>query len=195
MRRDEMKSLMDRTMLFLNRTSSLRSFGWSVIVLAAVLFTGCASVSPPQKAFTRPAGMFPAEGMVVQRAVFTVYGRQFALNGYLALSPTGGKRMIITETFGNVMADVLVKPDGTVFVMRSSRMFPEKYISKLLVPDMNCVFGDQPAADCPVTMPDPNHFVIHRGPYHVDLHILDIKTGPQRADLFDETKKDSSAAR
>src|ERR1700744_511696 len=133
MRRDEMKFLMDRTMLFLNRIS-FRTFGWSVIFLAAVLFTGCPSAPVSQKAFTRPAGMFPAEGMVVQRALFTVYGRQLWLNGYLAFSPTGGRRMIITETFGNVMADVLVKPDGTVFVMRSSCMFPEKYIRRLLVP-------------------------------------------------------------
>ena len=156
-------------------------------LVLVLLAAGCAS-APPATSFSRPANLFPAEGMVVQRALFTVHGRQFALNGYLVLSPVGGQRLIITETFGNVMADVLVKPDGKVYVMQSSRMFPKKYIEKLLVRDMACVFGAHPAADCPVTMPEPNHFLIDRGAYQVDLRILEIKPGPQRADLFDETK-------
>ncbi len=37
-------------------------------------------------------------------------------------------------------------------------------------------------------MPEPNHFLIDRGAYQVDLRILEIKPGPQRADMFDETK-------
>ena len=132
--------------------------------------------------------MFPADGLVIQRALLTLHGRQFALNGYLALSATGGKRMIVTETFGNVMADVLIKPDGKVFIMQSSRMFPKRYIRKLLVKDVDCVFGAEPMADCPVTMPETNHFSIDRGGYQVNLHILEIKRGPQAPDLFDENK-------
>jgi hypothetical protein len=125
--------------------------------------------------------------MIVQRALFTAHGRQFALNGYLALSPTGGKRLIVTETFGNVMANVLVKPSGQVFVLRSSRLFPEKSIRRLVVPDLECVFGDSPVTNCPVTMPGLNHFVIDRGGYQLDLHILETKPGPQPASLFDPT--------
>ncbi len=116
--------------------------------LFLLLAAGCASAPTPTH-FVRPAGLFPAEVMIVQRALFTAHGRQFALNGYLALSPTGGQRLIVTETFGNVMADVLVKPDQQVFVLRSSRLFPEKAIRRLLVPDLECVFGDSPANGLP----------------------------------------------
>lgn len=151
-----------------------------------LLVAGCASAPPPTH-FVRPAGLFPAEGMIVQRALFTAHGRQFALNGYLALSPTGGKRLIVTETFGNVMADVLVKPDQQVFVLRSSRLFPEKAIRRLMVPDLQCVFGDSPATNCPVIMPATNHFIVDRGGYQLDLRILETKSGPQPASLFDPT--------
>ena len=97
----------------------------NLLSLILLLAAGCAS-TPPPKQFSSPAGIFPADGLLIQRALFTARGRQFALNGYLALSAAGGKRLVVTETFGNVMADVLVKPDGKIIVMQSSRMFPEK---------------------------------------------------------------------
>src|SRR5580692_2581535 len=92
-----------------------------LLPLLLLLAAGCAS-APPMRHYSPAAGSFPAEGLLVQRALLTVHGRQFALNGYLALSPAGGKRLIVSETFGNVMADVLVKPDQQVFVLRSSRL-------------------------------------------------------------------------
>ena len=123
----------------------------------------------------------------MQRVLFTARGRQFALNGYLALSETGGKRLIVTETFGNVMADLLVKPDGTVVVLRSSRMFPEKYIRRLMAADVQCIFGGTPALDCPVTMLDTNRFLLDRGHYKLDLRIVETKVGMQPAQMFDKT--------
>ena len=137
--------------------------------------------------FVRPANLFPADGMLVQRALFTAHGRQFALNGYLALSKTGGKRLIVTENFGNVMADLLVKPDGRVFVLRSSRMFPERYIRRLMAADLECIFGGTPKLDCPVVMPDTNRFLLDRGGYQLDLRIVETKVGAQSAAMFDET--------
>jgi hypothetical protein len=159
-----------------------RNFFLLLLLLAA----GCASAPPPAH-FARPTGMFPAEGLVVQRALLTIHGRQFALNGYLALSSQGGKRLIVTETFGTVMADVLVKPDGKVFVLHSSRLFPEKYIRQLVLPDLECIFGSSPAENCPVTMPEANHFVIDHGSLQVDLRIVETKTGAQPATLFEPT--------
>ena len=161
-----------------------RIFGFCMVV---ALLAGCATTPPPGH-FSRPAGLFPADGLLVQRALFTARGRQFALNGYLALSEAGGQRLIVTETFGNVMADVLIKPDGKVFVMKSSRLFPEKYIRRLVVADLECVFGNATALDCPVTMPGTNHFVIDRGGYQLDLRIVQVKPGAQPAAMFDETK-------
>ena len=152
------------------------------------LVAGCASGPPPPNHFSRPAGLFPDDGLLIQRALLTARGRQFPLNGYLALSTTGGKRLIITETFGGMMADVLVKPDGKVFVMHASRVFPEKYIRRLVVADLECIFGGTPKLDCPVTMPGTNHFVIDRGGYKLDLRMVETKRGAQPPELFDETK-------
>jgi hypothetical protein len=160
----------------------------NLLSLILLLAAGCAS-APPPKPFSIPAGLFPVNGLLVQRALFTARGRQFALNGYLALSAAGGKRLVVTETFGNVMADVLVKPDGQIFVMQSSRMFPEKYIRRLMVADLACIFGGPTAADCPVTMLATNHFAVDRGGYQLDLRIVETKPGAQPAAMFDETKK------
>lgn len=125
--------------------------------------------------------------MITQRALLTLDGRQFALNGYLALSQTQGKRLIVTENFGHVMADVLVKPDGRVYVMQASRLFPSKWIRRFLAPDLECVFGNLTDADCPVKMLDPNHYVLERRGYSLDLRIVGTTAGAQSAELFDET--------
>lgn len=152
------------------------------------LLAGCAVTKlPPTQSLPPPAGLFPANALLTQRALFTARGRQFALNGYLALSETDGKRLIVTENFGNVMADLLVKPDGRVFVLRSSRMFPERYIRRLMAADVACIFGGAPTLDCPVTMPETNHFVLDRGGYKLDLRIVGTKPGIQPAAMFDET--------
>ena len=123
----------------------------------------------------------------MQRALLTIHGRQFALNGYLALSPAGGKRLMVTESLGAMMADVLVKPDGKVYLMRPSRL-PEKYVRRFLVADLECLFGGPAAADCPVTRLAPDHFVIDRGSYRLDLRTVETKPGAQPAELFDETR-------
>jgi hypothetical protein len=159
-----------------------------LLPMLLLLTAGCASTSPSQSHFSTPPGLFPADGLLVQRAMFTARGRQFPLNGYLALSETGGKRLIVTETFGNVMADVLIKPDGRIFVMKSSRLFPEKYVRLLMAADVECVFGGAPKLDCPVTMLATNHFVIDRGGYKLDLRIVEAKPGAQPAEMFNETK-------
>jgi len=126
---------------------------------------------------------------MIQRAVLTVHGRQFTLNGYLASSKTGGERLIVTENFGSVLADVLVKPDGKVFVMRSS-LFRPKWIQRYVVADMECIFGEAPQTNCPGKMISPTHFVIERRGYTLDLQIVETKPGPQSPELFDETKRD-----
>jgi hypothetical protein len=111
------------------------------------------------------------------------------LNGYLAVSKTGGKRLIVTENFGAVLADVLVKPDGNIFVMRSSRLFRTKWIQRYVAADLECIFGDATQKDYPVKILSPTHFVTeHRG-YTLDLQIVETKPGPQPPELFDETKR------
>ena len=156
--------------------------------LILFLAAGCATEPPLQNHFSRPANLFPADAFITQRALFSARGMQFALNGYLAMSQTGGKRLVVTENFGHVVADLLIKPDGTIFVMQSSRMFPARFIRRLVAADVECVFGGVPKLDCPVMILDPNHFLIDRGGYKLDLRILEIKPGAQPAELFDETK-------
>jgi hypothetical protein len=156
----------------------------SVLILAA----GCAAAPPVPSHFSRPANLFPADGFITQRAVFSTHGRQFPLNGYLAVSETGGQRLVITENFGHVLADVLVKPDGKVFVMQSSHAFSPKDIRLGVAADLQCVFGDATNRDCPVEMPDANHFIIKRHGYSLDLRIVEVKLGAQPASLFDESK-------
>ena len=156
-----------------------------MVSLALALAAGCAT--PPHGTLPHTANLFPADALVAQRAVLTARGRQFTLNGYLALSGTGGQRMIILEHFNSVLADVLVKPDGTVHVMRSSRIFRPAWIERYVAADLRCIFGGAAGANCPGRMLSPTHFVIERRWYTLDLQIVEIKPGPQPPELFDET--------
>jgi hypothetical protein len=151
-----------------------------------LLLASCATA--PQSQLPRPATPFPADAFITQRGVLTVRGRQFTLNGYLAMSATGGKRLVITENFGSVLADVLVKPDGEVHVMRSSRAFKPAWIRRYLAADLECIFGASQKPDCPGQMLSTNHFLIERRWYKLDLQILEIKPGPQSSEMFDESK-------
>ncbi len=152
-----------------------------------LLLAGCAT--PRQATLPRRSEPLPPDAFITERAVLTARGRQFTLNGYLSLSSTGGMRLIMTENFGSVMADVLVKPDGTVHVMRSSRLFRPKWIEKYVVADLNCIFGNSLEANCPGEMLSPNDYLIRHRWYTLDLQIVETKAGLQSSELFDETKK------
>jgi hypothetical protein len=158
----------------------------STAILAAALLSGCATA--PKSTLPVTADRFPADAVITQRGVLTVLGRQFTLNGYLITSATGGKRLVVTENFGGVLADVLVKPDGTVHVMRSSRAFKEKWIRRYIAADLECIFGSAPRESCPGQQLSPTHFRIERRWYQLDLQIVETKPGPQPADAFDATK-------
>jgi len=158
-----------------------------LLVLLLSLAGGCAS-SP--RSTIPPAAKIPSvEALVTQRGVLTVLGRQFTMNGYLATSARGDQRLIVTETFGGVLADVLVKRDGTVVVMRSSRAFKPEWIRRFVAADLQCVFGNTPREDCPGRQLSATHFVIERRRYRLDLNIVETKPGPQPAELFDETSR------
>lgn len=155
-----------------------------VPLLVVLMAAGCATPESP-----RATRSFPPEALITQRAVLTARGRQFTLNGYLSLSESRGKRLIVTENFGTVLADALVKSDGTVHVMRSSPAFRESWIRRYVAADLQCVFEKTPDAKCAVTELSSKHFVIKRWLYSLDLQVLDIKPGPQPPEMFDETTK------
>jgi len=172
------------------RAAALQDAGALILLLtlATLFFSGCAIAPQPQ--IQRPASAFPADALITQRAVLTVFGgRQFTLNGYLASSATNGQRLVITENFGNVLADVLVTPDGRAHVMKSSRALKPKWIENYIAADMRCLFGAASEADCPGQILGPNHFLIMRRWYKLDVQIVDIKPGIQSAELFDASKK------
>lgn len=152
----------------------------------AIIFAGCAT--KPRSHFSSPADSFPADALITQRGVLTVLGRQFTLNGYLASSATHGRRLIVTENFGTVLADVLVKPGDEAVVMRSSSAFKPKWIHDYLAADVRCIFGGAPEAECPGSRLSPTHFVIQRRWYKLDVTIVNIKPGLQPAEMFDATK-------
>jgi hypothetical protein len=157
------------------------------LLMAGLSVIGWAGCAAPPASVPRPAGSFPPDGLVTQRAVLTARGRQFALNGYLARSAIGGQRLIVTEMFGHVLADVLVKRDGTVHVMRSSKLLRPAWIRRYVAADMQCIFGGVANAACPVRMLSATHFVLERRWYKLDLEIVETKPGPQPLELFDAT--------
>jgi hypothetical protein len=159
--------------------------------LCLLLITGCATskTKPTTAGFERN---FPANAFMTHRAIFTARGKQFALTGYLVLSERGGKRLIISQSLGQTMADLLVKPDGTVHVMQSSPMFKPEWVRRYVAADVECIFGKHPHKKCPVQMLDPKHFVIKHFFYKLDLRIVETRVGPQPDSLFDPTQAKKS---
>jgi hypothetical protein len=166
----------------------LRFAGASYALLAAILMfiCGCAGESP--KISVSPAGNFPAEAFVTQRAVFSAGTKQYPLNGYLALSAMRGKRLIVTGPFDAVMVDVLVKPDGTISVLQTSRMFSARSIRYGVASDLQNIFGGAPMLPAPVLTPETNHFIINHGRYVLDLRVVQVKAGAQPDSMFDATR-------
>jgi len=162
----------------LSRTSTL-------LLILTLFISGCATNKPKSIAIERH---FPPNAFMTHRAIFTARGRQFALTGYLALSETGGQRLIISQSLGQTMADLLVTPDGTVHIMQASPMFKPEWIRKYVAADLECLFGAHPHKRCPVSMLDTNHFLIKHFWYKVDLRIVETKVGPQPETLFDPSK-------
>ena len=161
---------------------------WISVLL---LLLGAAGCSTAPKTFFRPASTpFPAEALVTQRGVLTVLGRQFTLNGYLALSLTGGKRLVVTENFGSVLADVLITPDGAAHVMRSSRAFKPEWIRRYLAADVQCLTGGTTVEECPGEMISPTHYLVQRRWYKLDLQTVNVKSGPQPAAMFDASREE-----
>src|SRR5215467_15058816 len=129
-----------------------------LVSLSLLLVTGCATTkSKPTFAAERH---FPPNAFMTHRAIFTARGKEYALTGYLVLSESGGKRLIISQPLGQTMADLLVKPDGTVHVMQSSPAFKPEWVRKYVAADLECIFSNHPKKKCPVQMIDANHFLI-----------------------------------
>lgn len=156
-----------------------------LLPLLWLLGTGCATA--PKEPIVRPAPIAPMDGFQTHRAVFTALGKQYTFNGYLATSQTGAKRLLVTENFGMVFADLIIKPDGTVFVMQSNKVFTPKRIKKYVAADLEALFGN-PAKPAPISRSGENHYLLKRRFYTLDLRIITTKTGPQPAEMFDETK-------
>lgn len=152
--------------------------------LLLVLLAGCATAAKS----LLPHARTPTDALITQRGVLKVLGRQFTLNGYVALSATGGKRLVVTENFGSVLADVLVKPDGSVHVMRSSRAFKAEWIRNYLAADLECLFGDGPRENCPGEQLGPDHYRITRRWYSLELRTVETKPGAQPLEMFDASK-------
>ncbi len=153
------------------------------LLALALALGGCAT--EPRSHFSPPANAFPADALITQRGMLTVLGRQFTLNGYLARSATNGQRLLVTENFGTVLADVLIPRSGDAVVMRASGAFKPRWIRDYMAADVRCIFGGAAEADCPGRQLSPTRFVIERRWYRLDLNIVDIKPGPQRAEMFE----------
>jgi hypothetical protein len=157
-----------------------------LLPLFLLLGVGCATVQ--KNALERIASLPPADGFQTHRAVFTSAGKQYTFNGYLATSRTGGKRLLITENFGMVFADVLIKPDGKIYVMQANKIFTPARIRKYVARDLETLFDNNISKPTPVKYPGPGHLILKRLFYSIDLRIVATKSGTQPGEMFDETK-------
>lgn len=174
-------------MIVIGAAARRRIFG-GIARTATLLLTllgglaGCATA--PRTQLQILPQTFPANALITQRGVLTVFGgRQFTLNGYLATSATNGHRLVLTENFGSVLADVLLTPDGTAHVMKSSRAFKPKWIERYIAADLRCLLG-LGDADCPGQQLGPERFAITRRWYRLEVQTVSVTPGPQPPEMF-----------
>ena len=152
-----------------------------LMLLVSVLLAGCSATKQSlPRTGPIPEQLFPPEALVTQRGVLTVRGRQFAINGYVSRSQTRGLRLIMTENFGAVLADVLVKPEGKVLVVQSKPPFRRSWVERYIAADLKCIFGNAPETDCPVRSLGPTHFIVERRWYKLDLWTVEQNPVPNR---------------
>jgi hypothetical protein len=157
-------------------------------LLPLLLLLGAGCTTAQKDAAERIANLPPTDGFQTHRAVFTALGKQYTFNGYLATSRTGGKRLLITENFGMVFADVLIKPDGKIYVMQANKIFTPRRIQRYVARDLETLFDNHICQSTPVKVLGPGHLFLKRSFYSLDLRIVATKTGEQPAEMFDETK-------
>ena len=87
-----------------------------------------------------------------------------------------------------VLADVLVSPEGKVFVMQSKPPFRRPWVERYIAADLKCIFGNETETYCPVRSLGPTHFIVERRWYKLDLSTVETKPGPQPAEMFDVTR-------
>lgn len=155
--------------------------------IAVFLIPGCATSKSETKAAVAERN-FPANAFMTHRAIFTARGQQFALTGYLAMSETGGKRLIISQSLGQTLVDLLIKPDGTIQVVQAGSVFKPKWIRRYVAADLECIFGKHPSKHCPVQTLGPNHFLIKHFFYKLDLRIVETRIGPLPQSLFEPSQ-------
>jgi hypothetical protein len=153
--------------------------------LLAMWLIGCAT--PTQ---TCTPLRITTTAILTQRAVLTIHGRQFTLDGYLALSENYGMRLIVMQSLGQVIADVLVKPDGSMCVVRVAPGLRREWIERYMVRDLKCLFGNV-AGPCPVHTLDGTKFIVQDWGYTLVLRTVETKPGPLPAQLFDNTRATS----
>jgi hypothetical protein len=151
---------------------------WLAVLIVA---SGCATRLP----LSRPARTMPADALVTHRAMLDLRGRQFTFNAYLSQNAAGARRLVLMETFGNVIGDVLIQPDGSVHVIRSSPAIKPVWLRRYVARDVQCLYGEPPPRGCRVTEVAPNHFVVRRWFYSLSLQIVDVKPGAQSPSLFE----------
>ena len=159
-------------------------FGFWFLVFP-LLLCGCSNTPATAPNPPRPSGLFPSNAQVTQRGILKTFRGEFPLTGYVALNEAGDRRLFLTETFGPVLADVLVQRDGTVHLMRADTKFPPAWVRRYVAADLRAVFGDPPPSPDPVQMLGTNHFLIQRRWYRLDLRTVEVKPGPQPPELFD----------
>ena len=113
------------------------------------------------------------------------------MTGYIARSETNGLRLLMTENFGGVLADVIIEPSGKVIVVQTKPPLRPAWAENYVAEDLRCVFGRGSPEDCPGWMLSPNHYVIKRPRYTLDLQTVEVKTNVPPASVFDPntTKK------
>jgi hypothetical protein len=80
---------------------------------------------------------------MVHRVVMTAGGRQFVMDGHLAVRADGSMRLVAMGQLG-VIAEVSISAEGEIDVGQTHRRFPKRWARRYIARDMRLLFGTPP---------------------------------------------------
>lgn len=141
----------------------------AIAALAAALALGCAgpgfephvvtpgaltaSAGAAEQAARTLADWYPPRFKAAQRAILTVHGRQFALDGILDSSPETGRHLAIVSALG-LVCEARITPSGAVELLRTTPLMRENWSREYVAQTLRLLFVPPPGASFEGLLPD-----------------------------------------
>lgn len=138
------------------------TFVWACIIVGGCSTTPYAPGTPIQDAAREQvlreslAAQYPQQFRAVHRAVLTVRGRQFSLDGYLRADRRAGFRLLATTGFGGSVFELAWSEEDGPIVLQSNGILRDDRLLAGPVEDVRAIFFNAPSPEAQLEARGPD---------------------------------------